>query len=452
MAIAIAAPASGSGKTTLTLAILAALKRRGHSVASFKVGPDYIDPTFHSAATGAPCRNLDPFLTSEAYVRRCFAHHCRNASAAVVEGVMGLFDGKAGTFGFASTAHVAKLLQLPVVLVLDAARMGNSAAAIAYGFQHFDPEVQIAGIICNRVGSPRHAEILTEAIAPLGIPFLGCIPPAPDIQLPSRHLGLIPADETDTLPDLFDRLSYLAETHLDWDRLLPLLAPPPSSRSELWDDLPEISGSPRIAVARDRAFNFYYADNLDLLTRLGAELVYFSPLADGFEIANTCDGLYLGGGFPELWAAGLSDQWRSRPLREDIPIYAECGGLMVLGRSLRDLNGVAHEMAGRFPCDVTMTKKLTLGYRDAIARIDTPLLQAGDRVRGHEFHHSTCTPSPRPIYQFERDREGWSNDLIHASYLHLHWGAQPFVVRRWLERCVSESRRRSLQLTAPAMN
>ncbi|MEO0853936.1 MAG: cobyrinate a,c-diamide synthase, partial [Cyanobacteria bacterium J06648_11] len=315
------------------------------------------------------------------------------------------------------------------------AKMGNSAAAIVYGFQHYDPKIQIAGIICNRVGSPRHAEMLTEAIAPLNIPLPGCIPPTPDIQLPSRHLGLIPADENAQLPDLFDRLSHLAETHLDWERLLPLVAPPLPSHTDLWNDLPQRPASLRIAIARDRAFNFYYADNLDLLARLGAELVYFSPLQDGFAIANTCDGIYLGGGFPELWAAELSEQWRSLPLRPDIPIYAECGGLMALGRSLQDLSGEIHAMGSLFPYKVAMTKKLTMGYRDATALADTPLIGKGDRVRGHEFHHSTCTPSPHPIYDCGKTREGWSSSLVHASYLHLHWGAQTHLPQRWLDRC-----------------
>ncbi|MEM9154656.1 MAG: cobyrinate a,c-diamide synthase [Cyanobacteria bacterium P01_F01_bin.33] len=446
MAFAIAAPSSGSGKTTLTLAILAALKRRGFSVASFKVGPDYIDPTFHAAATGTACHNLDPFLTSEAYIRKCFAYHCRGASAAVVEGVMGLFDGKAGTSGFASTAHVAKVLELPVILVLDAARIGGSAAAIAYGFKHYDPAVCIAGIICNRVASPRHAEILTEAIASLDIPLIGCIPTTPDIRLPSRHLGLVPADENRELSALFARLSHLAETYLNWEYLLPLIAPPKLAPIELWGDMSRNTSSPRIAVARDRAFNFYYADNLDLLTHLGAELIYFSPLQDGFAIANACDGAYLGGGFPELWAARLSEQWRELPCRADIPIYAECGGLMVLGRSLQDLDGETYLMGERLPYSVTMTEKLRLGYREAIAQVDTPLVRTGDRLRGHEFHHSTCSPSPQPIYDFGQAYEGWRDNRIHASYLHLHWGEQTYLAARWLQQCLQSTQFKEREL------
>ena len=443
MALAIAAPASGSGKTTITLALLAALRQRNLRVQSFKVGPDYIDPMFHQAATGIPCRNLDPFLTSEAYVRRCFGHHCLDAEVAVVEGVMGLFDGKADAGEFASTAHVAKLLDIPLVLVIDAQKVGRTVAAIAYGLVNFDPDITVAGIIFNRVGSDRHAQLLQDAIAPLNIPVLGIVRTTPEIQMPSRHLGLIPAEEQDNFPHLLDRLAQLAESSFDWERLLPLLRCQPSDTPavSLWPQLQPPTHqerSPIIGVARDSAFNFYYADNLELLECLGAQVEYFSPLRSGFRDCSEFDGVYLGGGFPEVFAAELSEQFQTSATSPERPptIYAECGGLMVLGQYLIDRYGHSHTMSGLLPYSTTMTRKLTLGYRTAQVMKSTPAVTAGERLRGHEFHHSACTPTPTAgIYRWGDSQEGWSRDRIHASYLHLHWGAQPQIAARWLQSC-----------------
>ena len=442
MPIAIAAPASGSGKTTITLALLAALRHRGLQAQSFKVGPDYIDPMFHEAATGLPCRTLDPFLTSENYVRRCFHHHAARKQAVIVEGVMGLFDGKADGGDFASTAHVAKLLGIPIVLVIDAQKVGRTVAAIAYGLVHFDPNLTVAGIIFNRVGSDRHAQLLREAIAPLRIPILGIVRTDPDIHMPSRHLGLIPIHEQDSVPPLLARLAHLAEHSFHWDQLLPHLSPT-SQAAALWPQLdstgpPLTAPPPRIAIARDAAFNFYYADNLDLLQSLGARLEYFSPLEQGLNPCLNCDGLYLGGGFPEVFAAQLSEEFQRQPIDPSrLPTtYAECGGLMVLGDRLTDRNGHSYPMTGLMPYSTTLTRKLTLGYRAAQVIAPSPAVKPGDLLRGHEFHHSSCHPAASPgVYAWGEHREGWSSPLIHASYLHLHWGAQPHVARRWLQSC-----------------
>ncbi|WP_017324449.1 cobyrinate a,c-diamide synthase [Synechococcus sp. PCC 7336] len=456
MAIAIAAAASGSGKTTIALALLAALQRRGLRVQSFKVGPDYIDPGLHWAATQLPCRNLDPFLTSEDYVRRCFAYHCQGKDAAVVEGVMGLFDGKVGADDFASTAHVSRLLDLPTVLVLDAQKVGRTVAAIAYGLMQFDPRVAIAGIIFNRVGSPRHAQLLQEAIAPLHIPVLGIVYSTPDIHMPSRHLGLVPAGEQANFSRRLDRLAQLAEVSLNWDLLLPLVQALPQPRS-LWPDVVPGRAHPTIAVARDAAFNFYYADNLDLLEHLGANLQEFSPLDSGFSKLDDCSGLYLGGGFPEVFAAQLSEQLQAHPLPDYLPIiYAECGGLMVLGQQLDDREGKTYPMAGQLPYSTQMTHRLTLGYRSATAIADSPMIRAGETVRGHEFHHSVCvSPVAREIYRgeiyrgeiyrgeiyrWDDRREGWGTEQVHASYLHVHWGSQTQLAQRWLQTCDSTFR------------
>ncbi|MGK7913797.1 MAG: cobyrinate a,c-diamide synthase [Synechococcus sp.] len=448
MALAIAAPTSGSGKTTITLALLAALRHRDLRVQSFKVGPDYIDPMFHQAATGTPCRNLDPFLTSEAYVRRCFTHHCQDADVAVIEGVMGLFDGKADAGEFASTAHVAKLLDIPLILVIDAQKVGRTVAAIAYGLIHFDPDITIAGIIFNRVGSDRHAQLLQDAIAPLNIPILGIVRTTPNIQMPSRHLGLIPAEEQNNFPHVLDRLAQLAESSFDWNQLLPLLRCRSSNASatSLWSQVHSThwnhGRSPIIGVARDPAFNFYYADNLDILQDLGAQLDYFSPLRSGFQRFTDFDGVYLGGGFPEVFAAELSEQFQAFAISPNqLPaIYAECGGLMVLGQQLTDRYGHSHTMSGLLPYSTSMTHRLTLGYRSAQVVTSTPAVEAGECLRGHEFHHSACTPPPESgIYLWGNSRDGWSSDRIHASYLHLHWGEQSQVAARWLKACAQRA-------------
>ncbi len=443
MAIVIGAPASNSGKTTVTLAILAALMRRGLQPQSFKVGPDYIDPLFHQAITHLPCRNLDPFLTSETYVERCFAQHSQGRSGAVIEGVMGLFDGKV-SFGsdqpdWASTAHVARILDLPIVLVIDAAKVGRSIAALVYGLTHYDPRLWIPGVILNQVGSARHGQILKEALQSLSMPVLGMIPRNDTISLPSRHLGLIPVGELSTFQSIQTQLADLAEHCLDWDQLLPLIQNDcdRTVSHNISDQL--IQTQPRsplqIGIAWDQAFSFYYADNLDLLRRQGAELIFFSPLKDGFEPARSCHGLYLGGGFPEIFAAELSERIHRSPNPLSLPpLYAECGGLMVLGRSLTDLNGITYPMLDQLPMQVRISAKLTLGYRWATALRSTPALSAGQQIRGHEFHRSCVDPqSPQPIYQWEQSTEGWASDRIHASYLHLHWGDHPQIIARFLQ-------------------
>ncbi|MEN9222680.1 MAG: cobyrinate a,c-diamide synthase, partial [Thermostichus sp. BF3_bins_97] len=322
MAILLAAAASGSGKTTLTLAILAALRRWGLRIQSFKVGPDYIDPMFHTAVTGIPCRNLDPFLTDEAYVERCFRHHCQERDGAVVEGVMGLFDGRAPDLGndlaalpdFASSAHVARLLGIPVVLVIDGSGIGATVAALIYGLSRFDPRLSIAGVILNRVASERHGQILEQAVASTGIPLLGRIPRQERWQLPSRHLGLVPVSELEGFSQWQAAWANLAEQHLDWDRLLPLIRSLPPAVGELWPGIPSLPGRVRVAVARDAAFNFYYADNLDVLRACGAELFEYSPLQEGLLPPDPCDGLLLGGGFPEVFAAPLSQKMGQQPI------------------------------------------------------------------------------------------------------------------------------------------
>jgi cobyrinic acid a,c-diamide synthase len=455
MAILLAAATSGSGKTTVTLALLAALRRRGLRIQPFKVGPDYIDPLFHTAVSGIPCRNLDPFLTDENFVQRCFRHHCQGKDGAIVEGVMGLFDGRAPASPpdptsrtepfFASSAHVARLLGIPVVLVIDGSGMGMTVAALLYGLSRFDPGLAIAGVIFNQVASERHGQILQQAAAAVGIPVLGQLPRREDLRLPSRHLGLVPVSELDHFPHWQEAWADLAEQHLNWDKLLPLIRTLPPAAGELWPGIPSLAERTpsrhrervRVGVAQDAAFNFYYADNLDLLRACGAELLAYSPLQVGLWPPDPCDGLLLGGGFPELFAATLSEKIaRQPPPPAHPPLYAECGGLMVLGRSLTDLQGKTYPMAGLLPITVDMGSRLCLGYREATVLRPTLLVEAGDRLRGHEFHRSRSTPtSPSPIYSWGSPPhpEGWAGQRLHASYLHLHWGSRPDLAVRLLQ-------------------
>jgi cobyrinic acid a,c-diamide synthase len=449
MALVVAGERSGVGKTTVTLSLLAFLRRRQASVQSFKVGPDYIDPMFHEAVTGRPCRNLDPVLTSEAYVQQCFVRHAQAVDFALVEGVMGLFDGASGTDDWASTAHIARSLNLPVLLVLDCGRLSRSIAAVAHGYRSFDPRLQIAGLVLNRVGSDRHLDLLKAALEPLNLPILGIFRRQDDITIPDRHLGLVPAAELSELRSVLDRLADLAETCFDWSRLLPLLKKPQEANSILSPAPvpPAPRSSPlRIAIARDRAFSFYYPDNLDLLQQLGAELVPWSPLSDS-GLPEQVQGLYLGGGFPEVFAEALADNQAAQAsvrsaIQTGLPTYAECGGLMYLAEHLIDFAGQTWSMVGVLPTTAQMGR-LTLGYRRAMAQQDSPLVAAGTTVWGHEFHRSVLSvQSATPLYQTQRydshspqTGEGWQQYQIHASYVHLHWGARPELPSRFLGYC-----------------
>jgi cobyrinic acid a,c-diamide synthase len=452
MAIVIAGERSGVGKTTVTLALLAALKARSQSdqVQSFKVGPDYIDPMFHSYITGLPCRNLDPVLTSEDYVRSCFAKHSHNATYSLIEGVMGLFDGATGKDDTASTAHIARLLNVPVVLILNCASTSRSIAAIAHGYRTFDPRIQIAGVVLNRVGSDRHLELLTQALEPLNLPILGVLRRQDNIAIPDRHLGLIPTAEMSDLDGIIERLAHLGETCFDWEKLLPLMGSPHPSPLSHGERGLGGEGKIRIAIAQDRAFSFYYADNLDLFRELGAELIPWSPISDR-ALPENVQGLYFGGGFPEVCAAELAENKNAREsvykaIISGIPTYAECGGLMYLCDRIVDFEDKSFPMVNIFSTAAKMGKRLTLGYRQAIALQDSPLVNQGDRLWGHEFHRSSLTEnSDRPLYSLQGYEshlqypyEGWKRYQVHASYTHLHFGAQTHLLKRFLTNCQSQ--------------
>ncbi|MFN6481534.1 MULTISPECIES: cobyrinate a,c-diamide synthase [unclassified Nostoc] len=484
MALVIAGERSGVGKTTVTLTLLASLRRRDRLVQSFKVGPDYIDPMFHQHVTGRACRNLDPVLTSEAYVQQCFAHHSQLSEYALVEGVMGLFDGvsslvishlsfandkeqrtndegqrtkdkeqrtndKGQMTDFASTAHIARLLDLPVVLVIDCSRLSGSVAAIAHGYRSFDPRIKIAGVVLNRVGSDRHLSLLKDSLEPLQLPILGVMRRQDNITIPDRHLGLVPTAELPELNALIDRLADLGDTCFDWQRLLPLLKSEPLSgvaSSSLSASFPV-----RIAVARDRAFNFYYQDNLDLLQQLGAELVFWSPLEDA-GIPKDIQGMYFGGGFPEVFAQQLAENSSVRhavktAILQGMPTIAECGGLMYLCEQIIDFEGKSWSMAGVLPTSAVMGGRLTLGYRRAVALQDNLLVKANTTVYGHEFHRSHLTLTPtQPLFETSRydcdenmGCEGWGLPAnIHASYIHLHWGESREIPQQFLQECLKE--------------
>ncbi|MFN7285087.1 MAG: cobyrinate a,c-diamide synthase, partial [Dolichospermum sp.] len=345
MSIIIAGERSGVGKTTVTLTLLASLRRRGLNIQSFKVGPDYIDPMFHEYVTGLPCRNLDPVLTSESYVQQCFNYHSCQSEYNLIEGVMGLFDGIGNLSDFASTAHIARLLDIPIILVIDCSRLSGSVAAIAHGYSSLDPRIKIAGLILNRVGSERHLSLLKASLVSLKLPILGVLRRQDNITIPDRHLGLIPTAELPKLDQIIESLADLGDIYFDWEQLLPLLKSSslsssntsPLIKGELGRsvvDIPQSEILCKIAVARDQSFNFYYQDNLDLLEKLGAELVFWSPLNDD-QLPKDIQGMYFGGGFPEVFASQLAAnvnliQEVKKAILGGIPTIAECGGLMYL--------------------------------------------------------------------------------------------------------------------------
>ena len=471
MSLIIAGERSGVGKTTVTLTLLSSLCRRKEQVQSFKVGPDFIDPMFHQHVTGRACRNLDPVLTSETYVQQCFNRHRQGVSYALIEGVMGLFDGvkESGEdkeigknispiSSFASTAHISRLLDLPVVLVIDCSRLSGSVAAIAYGYCSFDPGIKIAGLVLNRVGSDRHLSLLKDSLEPLQLPILGVLRRQDNITIPDRHLGLIPTEELPELNTVIQRLADLGDTCFDWEKLLPLLR----SKGEeglvrsaaCYTPTPLLSHLPiRIAVARDRAFNFYYQDNLDLLQELGAELVFWSPLEDT-KLPFGVQGMYFGGGFPEIFAQQLAENTNIRDairtaILGGMPTIAECGGLMYLCKEVVDFEGKYWPMVGVLPTTAVMDKRLTLGYRRAVALSNSLLFDAGMTVCGHEFHRSRLILEPsQPLFKTCRydseeftGYEGWSLlENLHASYVHMHWGATPEIPQRFLEKIIAKPR------------
>jgi cobyrinic acid a,c-diamide synthase len=437
--VVIAAPASGHGKTTVATGLLAAFAARGTAVAPFKVGPDYIDPGYHALAAGRPGRNLDPVMVGEDRIAPLFAHGAAGAGLAVVEGVMGLYDGRTGAGDTGSTAHVARLLNAPVILVVDAAAQGRSVAALVYGFRSFG-DVRLAGVILNRVGSDRHEALLRDACEEVGTPVLGAMRRADAVAAPSRHLGLVPAAErrAEALASVA-ALAALVDAAVDLDAVAAVARSAPPLTAAPWT--PEagepVPGRPVVALAGGAAFSFAYAETAELLAGAGADVVTVDPLRDEALPAGT-RGLVVGGGFPEVYAAELS---ANAPLRAAVaalaaggaPITAECAGLLWLCRTLDDA-----PMCGVIDADAAMTPSLTLGYRDAVALTDSPLGVAGTRVTGHEFHRTVVhprsglllSPAGEAAWAWRgADPEGFAGPGLHASYLHLHWAGRPDLAR-----------------------
>ena len=441
--LVIAAPASGCGKTTVACGLMAALRARGLAVSGHKVGPDYIDPGYHALATGRAPRNLDPFLCGEELIAPLFRHGAAGAQVAVVEGVMGLFDGasREDDPDFGSTAHVARLLGAPVVLVLDAARAGRSVAALAAGFAGFDPRTPVAGVILNQVASDRHERLLRNALAGTGLPVFGVIRRTEGIVTPSRHLGLIPAAERAALAgQAIDRMGALVATSCDLDALLALAARAPARPGRAWSPPPATAGTipaPTIAIAGGAAFTFGYTEQAELLEAAGARVARFDPLRDE-DLPEGTAGLILGGGFPELHASGLSANGRLRDrvaalAARGAPVAAECAGLLYLARTLDD-----RPMCGVLDVRATMTPKLTLGYRQAVAVTDSVLARAGDVVPGHEFHRTAAVPAAgdQPAWQVGPGAvEGHVAGSVVASYLHTHWAGHPAAAARFAAAC-----------------
>lgn len=472
--LVVAAPSSGSGKTTVATGLMAAFAERGLAVSPHKVGPDYIDPGYHALATGRPGRNLDAYLCGPHLVGPLFAHGAAGAELAVVEGVMGLFDGASGEGELASTAHVAKLLRAPVVLVVDASSQSRSVAALVHGFASWDPEVRVAGVVLNKVASERHEELLREALGASGVPVLGALRRAGRVATPSRHLGLVPAAERRSeATAAVAALAAQVREGCDLDALLALARSAPRLPAVPWNPADAAGeaavppGSrPVVAVAGGPAFSFSYAEHGELLRAAGADVVPFDPLRDE-SLPEGTGGLVIGGGFPEVYGPQLS---ANAPLRASVaalaasgaPVAAECGGLLYLARGLTaeaggdaagdgsgGSGGRAWPMCGVLPADAAMTGRLTLGYREAVAVGDSALAAVGTRVRGHEFHRTAVRPGTgrEPAWGLvrpERRTEGFvagPRGNVHASYLHVHWSAAPELARRLTESCAAQAGR-----------
>ncbi|WP_438272393.1 cobyrinate a,c-diamide synthase [Streptomyces bobili] len=447
--LVVAAPSSGSGKTTVATGLMAALAARGLAVSPHKVGPDYIDPGYHALATGRVGRNLDAYLCGPELLAPLFQHGARGCDIAVVEGVMGLYDGAAGQGELASTAQVAKVLRAPVVLVVDASSQSRSVAALVHGFVSFDPEVRIGGVILNKVASDRHEALLREALESVGVPVLGALRRAAQVATPSRHLGLVPVAERGAAAvEAVAAMAAQVFDGCDLEALVSLARGAGSLPGAEWDAATVVGGPPLpgtrperpvVAVAGGPAFTFSYAEHGELLAAAGADVVTFDPLRDE-QLPPGTAGLVVGGGFPEVYAAELS---ANEGLRKEIaalaesgaPVAAECAGLLYL---CRELDG--RPMCAVLDATARMTERLTLGYRDAVAVSDSVLAGVGTRMRGHEFHRTVVEPGAGAapawgVLAPEKRVEGFVERGVHASYLHTHWASEPGVARRFVERC-----------------
>lgn len=456
--IVIAGTGSGVGKTTLTLGVMSALIKRGLIVQGFKCGPDYIDPSYHSAVTKRASRNLDSWMLTHEGVLDVFDHGSKNADISVIEGVMGFFDGKNPETNAGSTAEISMITRSPVLLVVNCESMARSAAAIVKGFQLFAEGPNIVGVIANKVGSGGHYQLVKKAIEQeCHVPVIGYLQRELDIEIPERHLGLIPSIERGELDSFFEKLGELVLETIDIDQLLELAVGEPLPMTKA----PSVFESKqekivKIAVAKDAAFNFYYPENLEILERNGAELVYFSPLANEL-LPEGVDGLYIGGGFPEEFAADLEQNEESKysikaEIERGLPTLAECGGFMYLTESIETTQKKKFQMLGIIPGRVQMQTRLAaLGYREVRGLNDNIILK-NQTAKGHEFHYSTFLATEKEVpFAYETkglrglQKEGYVVHKVVAGFTHFHFGSCPEMVTNWIDNCLDykTSRRRT---------
>ncbi len=452
--LVVAGANSGVGKTSVALALVSALRKRGLRVQTFKVGPDYLDPTYHSIVSGKPCYNLDGWMTNREYVRQLFIRSTADADIAVVEGVMGLFDGANPDDLEGSTAETALWLDAPVILVVNVHGLARSLAPIVKGYDEFEPGLELAGVVANWCGSTRHGEMLAVALEYSGLPELvGAIPRGAFPELPGRHLGLVTADSQILTSETVAALGEALERHADVGTLVEIAARAAPLQEAEQESGPSIRRRKvRLGVAYDAAFHFYYVDNLEALEEHGCELVRFSPLAEQ-TLPHRLDALYIGGGYPEEFAEQLAT---NKGMLESVrafaatgkPIYGECGGLMYLSRGIETLEGRLHNLVGLLPARTRMLDRLkSLGYVETILAEDSLFGAKGSRLRGHEFHYSELLNDPaedsawKAIYRAKRRRsgaavpEGYQNGRVLVSYVHMHFASRPEAVKHFIEVC-----------------
>ncbi len=453
MACVISAPSSGSGKTLLSILLSSWAKTHKLKLQSFKVGPDYLDPQILSVISGKPCRNLDLILSGKNWLKNSFHGYGSDSDLTLIEGVMGLFDG-IGSSSNGSTAAVAKELCLPVILVVNASGQAASLGALITGFKNKDPQINLAGVVINRVSSKRHKALLEEVLSSIGIKMLGCLPKEEDLRIESSHLGIAPQHEIKNLNMRISQWSEIAERTLNIDEFLTLMKPPSFSENPIKNILKQekklyISNA-NVAIAADEAFHFRYPETQEILEQIGINIIEWSPLKDEL-IPKNIGGLILPGGFPELHAEQISSSKKSISSLRDhygkIPIYAECGGMILLGESINDLNGKNHSMAGILPFRAE-EGSLQVGYRKIVGIKDSLLIKKGDQLNGHEYHRWKLLNVSRSNikklnearlnppwkvsgWNIHQKEEGWSNEMLHASWIHLHWPSNINIIKRW---------------------
>lgn len=453
--LVIAGTGSGAGKTTVTIGLLAALKQKGLNVQGFKCGPDYIDPTYHTAVTGRISRNLDSVMFDHEVLKEIFLNASREADISIIEGVMGFYDGKKPTSNVGSTAEITLITKTPVLLVIQGASIARSAAAIVKGFQMLDSSVHIAGVIANNVGSVSHYKIIKEAIEQeCDIPVVGYLLRNPELSIPERHLGLVPSVERGELDAFFDKLGQIVSETIDLEKILEIAeAEALETTSTLFSNIQQTKV--KIAVARDEAFNFYYEENLQLLKVRGAELLEFSPLK-GEGVPEDVDGLYIGGGFPEEFAKQLSEQKEvlssfKLAIEKGVPTLAECGGFMFLTEGMITTKGEYFPMVGVLPGKCTMhTKLAALGYRETTSPEGNFLIHSNMVAKGHEFHYSTYESNERLPYAYETKgmrgtkKAGVLKHQLVAGYVHFHFASNPHMVDNWIEASENYKQKREV--------